>query len=142
MTHCLLTYICKSSVFCYICQVLWLSRELVKNSVTGADTVINSLMRQVAGGDIAPKNIWLTESLLDILSENRPWLDKYPALVSMAVYTYLRVIVDHNAQMFHTMRQREAEFTATLLREKVRIFDCCGTQVCRNGFELGMYTVC
>ena len=102
--------------------MLWLCRELVKNSVTGADTVINSLMRQVAGGDIAPKNIWLTESLLDILSENRPWLDKYPSLLSMAVYTYLRVIVDHNAQMFHTMRQREAEFTASILREKVRLF--------------------
>ena len=104
-------------------QILWLCRELVKNSVIGADSIVNSLMRQVAGGDITPKNVWLTESLLDILSENRPWLDKYPPLLSMAVYTYLRVIVDHNAQMFHTLRQREAEFTSSILRERVRIIE-------------------
>lgn len=99
-------------------QVLWLCRELVKNSVIGADSVVTSLMRQVAGGDITPKNIWLTESLLDILSENRSWLDKYPQLLSMCVYTYLRVMVDHNGQMYHTLRTREAEFIASILRER------------------------
>lgn len=99
-------------------QILWLTREIVKNSVNGADTVLNGLMRQIAGGDITPKNVWLAESVLDILSEYRSWSDKYPGLIPMTVYTYLRVIVDHTGQLFHTLRQREAEFTATLLREK------------------------
>lgn len=30
-------------------QILWLVRELVKNSVIGADTGVGNLMRQVAG---------------------------------------------------------------------------------------------
>ncbi|XP_060576942.1 integrator complex subunit 3-like, partial [Ruditapes philippinarum] len=50
-------------------QILWLVREMVKNSVTGADLAVNGLMRQIAGGDITPKNVWLAETLLDVLSE-------------------------------------------------------------------------
>ena len=50
----------------------------------------------------------------------RSWLDKYPQLLSMCVYTYLRVMVDHNGQMYHTLRTREAEFIASILRERVR----------------------
>jgi integrator complex subunit 3 len=30
-------------------QILWLVREMVKNSVTGADLAVNGLMRQIAG---------------------------------------------------------------------------------------------
>ncbi|XP_060581601.1 integrator complex subunit 3-like, partial [Ruditapes philippinarum] len=99
-------------------QILWLVREMVKNSVTGADLAVNGLMRQIAGGDITPKNVWLAETLLDVLSEYRSWLDKFPALIPMTVYTYLRVIVDHTGQIFHNLRQREAEFIASLVRDK------------------------
>ncbi|WAR00982.1 INT3-like protein [Mya arenaria] len=99
-------------------QILWLTRELVKNSVLGADGAINTLLRQIAGGDITPKNVWLAESVLDILAEYRSWLDKFPGLVPTVIYTFLRVIVDHTGQIFHNLRQREAEFTASLLRDK------------------------
>ncbi|XP_052276619.1 integrator complex subunit 3-like isoform X2 [Dreissena polymorpha] len=99
-------------------QILWLTRELVKNSVVGADAVVNVLMRQIAGGDITPKNVWLAESVLDILTEFRPWLEKYPGLVPVIIYTYLRVIVDHTGQIFTNLRQRESEFAASLLRDK------------------------
>ena len=50
----------------------------------------------------------------------RSWLDKNPQLLSMTVYTYLRVIIDHNNQMFHSLRQREGEFISAVLRERVR----------------------
>ncbi|XP_052795999.1 integrator complex subunit 3-like [Mya arenaria] len=99
-------------------QILWLTRELVKNSVLGADGAINTLLRQIAGGDITPKNVWLAESVLDILAEYRSWLDKFPGLVPTVIYTFLRVIVYHTGQIFHNLRQREAEFTASLLRDK------------------------
>lgn len=99
-------------------QILWLTRELIKNSVIGAELVINSLMRQIAGGDISTKNVWLAESVLDILSEYRSWLDKIPTLIPVTAYTYLRVIVDHSGNLFFNLRQREAEFTASLLRDK------------------------
>ena len=37
----------------------------------------------------------------------------------MTAYTFLRVIVDHTGQIFNNLRQREVEFTATLMRDKV-----------------------
>ena len=52
-------------------QILWLCRELVKNAAPGADSVCHSLLRQIAGGDVSQKNIWLTESMLDIFMEHR-----------------------------------------------------------------------
>lgn len=58
-------------------------------------------------------------SNVSIFSTLRSWLDKFPSLIPMTVYTYLRVIVDHTGQIFHSLRQREAEFIASLIREKV-----------------------
>ena len=49
----------------------------------------------------------------------RCWLDKFPNLIPMTAYTFLRVIVDHTGQIFNNLRQREVEFTATLMRDKV-----------------------
>ncbi|KAK3595164.1 hypothetical protein CHS0354_002764 [Potamilus streckersoni] len=99
-------------------QMIWFIRELVKNSILGTDSVVHNMMRQIAGGDITPKNIWLAENILDILTENKVWLEKYPALLATAVYTYLRIIIDHTNPMFSNLRQREVEFIASSLREK------------------------
>ncbi|XP_023931443.1 integrator complex subunit 3 [Lingula anatina] len=99
-------------------QIVWFCKELVKNSVNGTESVCNSLLRQIAGGDISPKNVWLAESMLDMFMEHRPWLDKIAGLLATVVYTYLRVIVDHNGAAYESLRKREVEFTVSLLREK------------------------
>ncbi|KAM7285578.1 integrator complex subunit 3 [Ixodes scapularis] len=52
-------------------QLIWLMKELIKNSVPGVDNLCQSLLRQIAGGDVSPKNIWLAEAMLDIFLENR-----------------------------------------------------------------------
>ena len=44
---------------------------MVKNSVTGVDNVCSSLIKQIAGGDLSPRNIWLAEAMLDIFADNR-----------------------------------------------------------------------
>ena len=49
----------------------------------------------------------------------RAWLDKHPILLALGLYTYLRIIVDHGAAVFATLRQREVEFCVSLMREKV-----------------------
>ena len=48
------------------------------------------------------------------------------------LYTFLRVIVDHGATMYATLRQREVEFCVSLMREKVseQILD-------KQGFKWG-----
>ena len=52
-------------------QLLWLIKELVRANVSGTDNLIWNLMRQIAGGDVTPKNIWLAESLMDLLQDQR-----------------------------------------------------------------------
>lgn len=101
-------------------QILWVVKEMIKNSVVNCDLLCFNLLRQIAGGDISQKNIWLAESLLDLFIENRLWLEKIPDLVATIVYTYLRLILDHGGQIapIMTLRQREVDFCISLLREK------------------------
>ncbi|XP_067267297.1 integrator complex subunit 3 isoform X1 [Chanodichthys erythropterus] len=103
-------------------QLVWLVRELVKSGVIGADGVLMTLMKQIAGGDISNKNLWLAENVLEILVDQREWVLKSGMLVAMSVYTYLRLIVDHGTSNLLTLRQREVDFCIGLLRE--RFMEC------------------
>lgn len=103
-------------------QMLWLLNEMIKANVNGVDSVIFNLFRQIPGGDISSRSVWLAENLLILLSEHRPWLDKNPLLVATCVYNYLRLIVDHVNPQLKDLRQKEIDFSITLLRE--RFADC------------------
>ncbi|XP_004714684.1 integrator complex subunit 3 isoform X1 [Echinops telfairi] len=104
-------------------QLVWLVRELVKSGVLGADGVCMTFMKQIAGGDVTAKNIWLAESVLDILTEQREWVLKSSILIAMTVYTYLRLIVDHHGTApLQALRQKEVDFCVSLLRE--RFMEC------------------
>ena len=48
----------------------------------------------------------------------RTWLDKLPFLIASTVYTYLRLIEDHNSQNHSNLRQKEVTFIVTLIRDK------------------------
>lgn len=99
-------------------QVLWLSGELVKSSSPGVEGLCQALLRQISGGDNSPSNVWLAENVLGLLNSNRTWLEKNPILLATAVYTYLRLLEDHEAAPFKNLRQMEIEFCSSLLREK------------------------
>lgn len=111
-------------------------------TVTGVWSDILSLCGST-GGDISTKNLWLAESVLDILLEQkyvcvcvcvtvcgdcawltvvclREWVLKSGMLIAMSVYTYLRLIVDHGAPNLLPLRQKEVDFCISMLREKVR----------------------
>ncbi|EFA12368.2 Integrator complex subunit 3 homolog-like Protein [Tribolium castaneum] len=105
-------------------QVVWLLREMIKNAVNNVDNLCWNLMRHAAGGDVSAKNIALIESLLDVLVEYRSWLDKFPLLIPSVVYTYLRLVEDHNAPYLANLRQKEVNFLISLIRE--RFNDCIG----------------
>lgn len=49
----------------------------------------------------------------------RAWLEKNPILLATAVYTYLRLLEDHEAAPFKNLRQMEIEFCSSLLKERV-----------------------
>lgn len=99
-------------------QLLWLVREMIRNAVSNVDNICWNLMRYASGGDITPKNINLIESLLDIYIENKVWLDKIPHLICSIVYTYLRLIEDHNIPALLPLRQKEVSFVISLIRER------------------------
>ncbi|KAG7253896.1 hypothetical protein CRUP_025299, partial [Coryphaenoides rupestris] len=125
------------------------------------------------GGDLSSKNLWLAESVLDILLDQksvkvsssmsvkasssrsvkvsssrsvkvsssmsvkasssrsvkvsssslayvscREWVGKSAMLVAMAVYTYLRLMVDHGTSPLLQLRQKEVDFCISMLRER------------------------
>ena len=72
-------------------QLMWLIKELVRAHVTGTDTLIWNLMRQIAGGDVTPKNIWLAESLMDMLADQRlvsKQVSKFDCKLTLFVFVY------------------------------------------------------
>lgn len=48
-------------------QLMWLLRELVKARVNQFDKLLLQMLRNIQSGSLADKNIWLAESMLDIL---------------------------------------------------------------------------
>ncbi|CAH0553615.1 unnamed protein product [Brassicogethes aeneus] len=98
-------------------QIIWLMREMIKNSVGGVDNLVWNLMRHAAGGDVSQKNIMLTESLVDIFIDYKNWLFNFPILIASVVYTYLRLIEDHHAPHLASLRQKEVAFLISVMRE-------------------------
>lgn len=73
-------------------QMLWIFKELLKS--LGSHQKINgllwALLRQACGGDVTTKNIAWIEGIVDVLIDQRPRFDKYPASVGLVVYSYVR----------------------------------------------------
>lgn len=90
-------------------------RELVRAGVNSVDILCWNLMRQIAGGDVSNRNLWLAESMLDIYSENRSWLEKYPVLIASVIYTYLRILEDHTSATLSSLKQKEVRVKVFLL---------------------------
>ncbi|XP_029204429.1 integrator complex subunit 3-like isoform X2 [Acropora millepora] len=99
-------------------QVIWLSGELLKNSTPGVEGLCQALLRQISGGDNSVSNVWLAENVLGLLNSNRAWLERNPMLLATAVYTFLRLLEDHEAAPLKNLQQMEIEFCVALLREK------------------------
>ncbi len=104
---------------------------MVKNSIQGIDVLCFNLLRQITGGDISPKNIWLAETMLDIFIENRLWLEQTQILVASVVYTYLRLIADHSNSLLAKLKQKEVEFCSSLLKERFADCICIGRDLVR-----------
>ena len=103
MLHCKM-YIFVSYTKIFSLQVIFFVRECVRSGVGMADMLCFSLMRQIAGGDVSPKNLWLAEQVLGTFAENRAWFLSFPILLQTAVYTFLRIIVDHQGNASYDIR--------------------------------------
>lgn len=96
------------------------------------------LLRQIKGGDNSPPNTRLCDQLLRLLETHRSWLDSYPRLLMMAVYTYLRLIPEHRPMQLATLQQKEIRFVLAMLRQKAssqdkKVYLTCLILCCFSG---------
>lgn len=100
-------------------QLIWFIREMIRANINGMDMIVWNLMRQIAGGDVSRGNLWLADSLLDLFTEFRPWLEKFSFLVASVIYTYLRLLEDHGTvPALEKLREKEVKFVVTLIRDR------------------------
>jgi len=99
-------------------QLLWFIKEMIKNQVSSIDGLCWTLMRQIAGGDLSQKNLWLSDTLMDLYMENRAWLERFQFLYLSVVYTYLRIIEDHAHANLAALRTKEVHFVVGLIRDR------------------------
>lgn len=104
-------------------QIFWILHQLMKAGINAAETICSNLLRQTAGGDLSARNLWLIESIIDLLIENRNWLiNSTSFMIPTIVYTSLRLIADHMGPAQSALRQKEMDFVVGLIREK--FLDC------------------
>ena len=100
-------------------QLVWLVRQLVRSSVAiGAEGLIFNLLRQVVGGDVSVRNVWLADQLCDMFKENRLLVYNSPYLLPPVTYSLLRLIEDHLSPQFSLIRQKEVTLVVSILRDK------------------------
>ncbi|CAO1333223.1 unnamed protein product [Diamesa tonsa] len=101
-------------------QLLWLFRELMKINLPmiKLNNILWTLFRQAVGGDVSGKNIILIEGILDTLIEQRTKFDKFPPMVGLVAFTYVRLIEDHITPNLTPLRLKEVKFVISLIRDR------------------------
>ncbi|VDD80258.1 unnamed protein product [Mesocestoides corti] len=123
-------------------SMLAILAELIATRGANVDILVLHVFRRMPSGDLSSLNLWLIQSVLDLLIRNREWLeheDRKPFLLPLAVYTFLRLIPDHLngspsssskgfdpavSSTIATLFQRESNFVVETLRKD---FDRCAS---------------
>merc|ERR1719233_559294 len=99
-------------------QLIWLVRELVRSGIPGAEDVCWNTMRNIVGGNVNTRNLWLADQMMNIFTENKSWLYSSPRLVSGVIFTYLRLLHDHVRPNLREFGDKEITFVIHLIREQ------------------------
>ncbi|TGZ61192.1 hypothetical protein CRM22_008120 [Opisthorchis felineus] len=107
------------------------------------EVLILHICRRMSSGDLSSGNLWLIETMVDLLEKNKDWLtspERQAFLLPLIVFTFLRLIPDHHTSSavmsssqvaastaqqpgsLATLRQRELNLTEELIRKH---FDRC-----------------
>lgn len=101
-------------------KIFWLISELTNLGVQNVDSLYLCLLRQIRSGDLSQPNLVLCDQLLKLFELHKSWLDSNARLIPTFVYTYLKVIADHQKIQLQSLQQKEIKFVMTLLKEKVK----------------------
>lgn len=89
------------------------------------------MYRNMVCGDQSPKNLWLIESVLDILIELRHCYDQNIQLLTFTLFKYLRLAIDHVTPVTHSLHIKESKFCSCLLQEHFSHFISIGRDLVR-----------
>ncbi|KAI8802044.1 protein-domain-containing protein [Cladochytrium replicatum] len=106
-------------------QIMWVLDSFAEFHVPGTDALYISLLRQLRGGDLSSENLEMIEMCLDSVERRRKWVNECPnskLLVSHLVFTFARLLRDHKDEGLASLRQRETNLVASIL--KTRFSDC------------------
>ncbi|KAL8162596.1 hypothetical protein V2J09_014085 [Rumex salicifolius] len=104
-------------------QLIWITSVVVDVAGLGFGNLLQSLMRQIVGGDLSDANLWLSFELINLLLLK--WdsiLHEEPDALTSALYVYLRLLSDHyrlpNIAKYRELKQKEIEFCLKTLNEQ------------------------
>eukprot|EP00727_Mastigamoeba_balamuthi_P007508 m51a1_g3378 hypothetical protein (993) ;mRNA; f:478094-481850 len=97
-------------------QLLWVMGELARRAAPEADLLCMHLMRCVVGGSLDPRNLWLADTLLNVLTSNIEWVHRNATLTSHAFFLYARLIPDHMRSNLERLRSPEIAFCVSLCK--------------------------
>ncbi|VDO64018.1 unnamed protein product, partial [Schistosoma margrebowiei] len=81
------------------CNLMSLLGEFISTKTASVEVLMLHVYRRMTTGDISPQNLWLIDSMADLLEKNKDWLgslERQPFLLPLTVYTFLRLIPDHH----------------------------------------------
>nr|CDS23572.1 Integrator complex subunit 3 [Echinococcus granulosus] len=123
-------------------NMLSIIAELLATRGANVDLLMLHSYRRMQGGDLSSQNLWLIQSLLDIIVRNKESLeqnDRSTFLLSLTVYSFLRIIPDHHSDTnsflktpdgtallskLSVLYQRESNLVIELIRKN---FDKCAS---------------
>ncbi|CAI2730534.1 unnamed protein product [Schistosoma spindalis] len=130
------------------CNLISLLGEFISTKTASVEVLMLHVYRRMTTGDISPQNLWLIDSMADLLEKNKDWLgslERQPFLLPLTVYTLLRLIPDHHlspqqASLVNSnpsihlskLRQKELALVEELVRKN---FDRCA-QIGRDFIRL------
>ncbi|CAH8592652.1 unnamed protein product [Schistosoma rodhaini] len=130
------------------CNLLSLLGEFISTKTASVEVLMLHVYRRMTTGDISPQNLWLIDSMVDLLEKNKDWLaslERQPFLLPLTVYTLLRLIPDHHLSPqqaplvtsnpsvhLSKLRQKELALVEELVRKN---FDRCA-QIGRDFIRL------
>ncbi|CAH8578998.1 unnamed protein product [Schistosoma margrebowiei] len=130
------------------CNLISLLGEFISTKTASVEVLMLHVYRRMTTGDISPQNLWLIDSMADLLEKNKDWLgslERQPFLLPLTVYTFLRLIPDHHLSPqqaslvtsnpsvhLSKLRQKELVLVEELVRKN---FDRCA-QIGRDFIRL------
>ncbi|CAH8593487.1 unnamed protein product [Heterobilharzia americana] len=129
-------------------NLICLLGELISTKTASVEVLMLHVYRRMTTGDISPQNLWLIDTMVDLLEKNKEWLsslERQPFLLPLTVYTLLRLIPDHylpqqssgvssasSTVQLCKLRQKELALVDELIRKN---FDRCA-QIGRDFIRL------